>query len=346
MPSWGAFEKALDKVGAHSNLIGKYWITTFNMIRLLFLFTIGSSAWPDGASLECDTNVPGCVKMCVNKFYPIAPITFWSLQVLFVCLPVVVFMVYADHMQGKIKFALKIRAAIRNDAKLKIIQNLDNQKKHISTEKTRLTQRKVPLDDEFDLPDGSRRSNEDALRWFDEEEERIKNEEEQMDREVKAMIKTEEEEDKKAISATGSASTPPKFLLAYAHMVLFRLLIEVFFVWLYYQLYEFEFIMPEKYFCDEQPCNNVVACFIDRPKQKTFTIIFLMASMLFTIMMGLVELSSIGITKYFKAFQNRHKDITKEYNVAVAAIYAAYSKEASRVTADDLRETSPEHNGM
>merc|ERR1719284_1463310 len=96
-------------------------------------------------------------------------------------------MVYADHMQGKIQFALKISAAIRNDAKLKIIQNLEKQKKQISSEKTRLTQRKVPIDDEFDMPDGSRRSNEDALRWFDEEEERIRNEEEQMDREVKEM---------------------------------------------------------------------------------------------------------------------------------------------------------------
>lgn len=43
MVGWGALEKALDKVGGHTNLIGKYWITSFNMIRLLFLFTIGAS---------------------------------------------------------------------------------------------------------------------------------------------------------------------------------------------------------------------------------------------------------------------------------------------------------------
>ena len=33
MVGWGAFEKALDRVGAHTNLVGKYWITTFNMLR-------------------------------------------------------------------------------------------------------------------------------------------------------------------------------------------------------------------------------------------------------------------------------------------------------------------------
>ena len=33
MVGWGAFEKALDKVGTHTNLVGKYWITTFNMLR-------------------------------------------------------------------------------------------------------------------------------------------------------------------------------------------------------------------------------------------------------------------------------------------------------------------------
>ena len=33
MVGWSAFEKALDKVGGHTNLVGKYWITTFNMFR-------------------------------------------------------------------------------------------------------------------------------------------------------------------------------------------------------------------------------------------------------------------------------------------------------------------------
>ena len=35
MVGWSAFEKALDKVGGHTNLVGKYWITTFNMFRRL-----------------------------------------------------------------------------------------------------------------------------------------------------------------------------------------------------------------------------------------------------------------------------------------------------------------------
>jgi len=346
MPGWGAFEKALDKVGAHSNLIGKYWITTFNMIRLLFLFTIGASAWPQGAHLECDTKTPGCQKMCVNHFYPIAPITFWSLQVLFVCLPVVIFMVYADHMQSKIKFALKIRAAIRNDAKLKMVQNLEKQKKHIKKERDRLTHRKSPISDEFDMPDGSQKSTDEAVKWFDDEETRLNEQETKMDQEIKSMIKSESEESKKAILATGSASTPPKFLLAYGSMVLFRIIIEIFFVYAYFQIYSWDMVMPEKYYCDQRPCNNIVACYIDRPKQKSFTIQFLLTTMIFTIFMGFVELWSIGLSNYMKAFQNRHKDITKEYNAAVAAIYSAYSKQAARMNSEELKEIAPEHQGM
>ena len=51
-----------------------------SLIRLLFLLGIADQAWPDGTDLECDTNTPGCEMMCVNHFYPIAPLTFWKMQ--------------------------------------------------------------------------------------------------------------------------------------------------------------------------------------------------------------------------------------------------------------------------
>ena len=38
------------------------------------------------------------------------------------------------------------------------------------------------------------------------------------------MIENEKEEDKKALAATGGTSTPPKLLLAYGTMVIFRLI--------------------------------------------------------------------------------------------------------------------------
>lgn len=50
---------------------------------------------------------------------------------------------------------------------------------------------------------------------------------------------------------------------------------------------------------------------LDRPKQKTFTIVFLVSTMLFTMILGIYEFASIGIGNYFTAFSNRHQDITK-----------------------------------
>jgi len=323
MVGWGAFEKALDRVGAHTNLVGKYWITTFNMLRLLFLLGIANQAWPDGTDLECDTNTPGCEMMCVNHFYPIAPLTFWKLQVLFVCLPTVVFMVFASHMEGKIKFSIKLRQAMRNDSKSAQLKLMKKQKDNINKQRDTVRKRTVNIvnEDEYDMPDGSRKNNVDAIKWLDDEEMKINSQEKEMENMVKKMIEEEKEEDKKALAATGGTSTPPKLLLAYGTMVIFRVLIEIAFLYLYGRLYEFDLAMPEKFWCDQRPCNNVVACYIDRPKQKTFTIVFLVVTMIFTMMLGIVEFASIGIGNYFKAFANRHQDITKGFGLKIQNSY-------------------------
>ena len=128
------------------------------------------------------------------------------------------------------------------------------------------------------MPDGQRLTNAGAQKWLDIEETKIKNQEALMDKIVKVkiistiinnlyllfqkMIEDEKEESNKAISATGDASVPPKLLLAYGTMVIFRILIEVAFVYLYFHIYPFTLLMPEKYLCDRRPCNNVVACYI------------------------------------------------------------------------------------
>jgi len=95
----------------------------------------------------------------------------------------------------------------------------------------------------------------------------------------------------------GLNSTPPKLLLAYGTMVFFRVVIEILFVLLYFRIYSFDIVMPEKYQCTHVPCNNEVACYIDRPKQKTFTICFILATVFVTLFAGLVEMWSIGLSQ-------------------------------------------------
>ena len=47
----------------------------------------------------------------------------------------------------------------------------------------------------------------------------------------------------------------------------FRVLIEIFFLYLYGRLYKFDLAMPEKFWCDQRPCNNKVACYIGKKKE-------------------------------------------------------------------------------
>ena len=83
--------------------------------------------------------------------------------------------------------------------------------------------------------------------------------------------------DDKAAKMTKNASTPPKLFLGYFLMVACRTLIEALFMVGYFYVYTFRFIMPEQYQCDRAPCNNVVACYVDRPKQKTIIICLMFA---------------------------------------------------------------------
>ena len=61
-------------------------------------------------------------------------------------MPTIIFMVYANHMDVKIKFALKLRAAIRNDTKSAQLRHLSRKKKEIEAERTTLRRRKVAIE--------------------------------------------------------------------------------------------------------------------------------------------------------------------------------------------------------
>ena len=56
--------------------------------------------------------------------------------------------------------------------------------------------------------------------------------------------------------------TPPKLMLGYFLMVLFRSLVEIGFLYWYFQMYVFDLVMPKEYRCNASPClRNVFAIF-------------------------------------------------------------------------------------
>lgn len=67
---WNIVSKFVNDFGSSTTEVGKYWITMFNVLRLMFLFSIAGNAW-GGEKLECDTKAPGCSKLCTNEFFSI-----------------------------------------------------------------------------------------------------------------------------------------------------------------------------------------------------------------------------------------------------------------------------------
>ena len=41
--------------------------------------------------------------MCINQFYPIQPGSFWSLQMLFISLPIMLYMVYVRNVSAHVR---------------------------------------------------------------------------------------------------------------------------------------------------------------------------------------------------------------------------------------------------
>ena len=70
--------------------------------------------------------------------------------------------------------------------------------------------------------------------------------------------------------------------------VFVRTLIEALFIAGYFYLYVWKWIMPETYQCNREPCNDVVTCYVERPKQKTIVIWIMFATGCITVLVGLM----------------------------------------------------------
>lgn len=316
MAGWHVVEKYLEQTGKHSTLIGKYWITMFLVLRLLILFSICEAAFGD-VDLECDTKTPGCEKMCINQFYPIAPGTYWGLQMLFVSLPIMIFMVYCSHKQEKIVIARKLKKTALTEQKEATKKEIQQQIEKLKDDRETLARKKDVAEQLYETPHGKRITGRDLDKMFADEEERLH----QMEQDMLGQLDEEEkqEDDNKDDKATKSSgkdnSTPPKLFLGYAAMVFTRTLVEVGFIAGYFYIYVWKWVMPETYKCNREPCNNEVTCYVERPKQKTLVIWIMFATGCITIFVGLMELWSLGLGKISNAWQHRHNDITKEYKV-------------------------------
>ncbi|XP_066532591.1 gap junction protein, alpha 12.1 [Hoplias malabaricus] len=104
MGEWGFLSKLLDKVQSHSTVIGKVWMTVLFVFRIMVLGAGAEKVWGDEQSkMVCNTKQPGCTNVCYDHAFPISHIRFWTLQIIFVATPTLMYLGHVLHIIHKEK---------------------------------------------------------------------------------------------------------------------------------------------------------------------------------------------------------------------------------------------------
>jgi len=100
---WGAVEGVIVKALHYSTPLSYAWLFLLFTFRSFIVAVVGGSVYGDeSGNFKCDTNQPGCQNVCFNRFSPISHLRFWAFQLLFVCLPTIIFMGFAQFELAKV----------------------------------------------------------------------------------------------------------------------------------------------------------------------------------------------------------------------------------------------------
>ncbi|XP_061573933.1 gap junction protein alpha 9a [Cololabis saira] len=107
MRNWNFLGGILEEVHIHSNMVGKIWLTILFIFRMLVLGVAAEDLWIDEqVDFICNTDQPGCRNVCYDLAFPISPIRYWVLQVIFVSSPS---LVYVGHAVYRLRALEKAR---------------------------------------------------------------------------------------------------------------------------------------------------------------------------------------------------------------------------------------------
>ncbi|XP_015246110.1 PREDICTED: gap junction Cx32.2 protein-like [Cyprinodon variegatus] len=117
MGDWSYLSLLMDKVQAHSTVVGKIWMSVLFIFRIFVLGAAADNVWEDEVSeFYCDTLEPGCEHSCYNWKFPISYIHYWVLQIVLVSTPTLVYLGHAIHVVHKEK---RMMDQAKHDGKLK-----------------------------------------------------------------------------------------------------------------------------------------------------------------------------------------------------------------------------------
>ncbi|XP_067903433.1 gap junction alpha-3 protein-like [Heterodontus francisci] len=99
MGDWSILGNLLESAQEHSTVVGKVWLTSLFIFRILVLGAATEKVWGDEQSFfTCDTKQPGCQNVCYDRIFPISHIRFWVLQIIFVSTPTLVYLGHIFHL--------------------------------------------------------------------------------------------------------------------------------------------------------------------------------------------------------------------------------------------------------
>ncbi|XP_028992935.1 gap junction Cx32.2 protein-like isoform X1 [Betta splendens] len=94
----GFLSRLLCKWPPQSSLIGKSMLPVLLLVRLVILGAAAHTAWGDDDKFECNSRMPGCKEVCYDQLTPLAATRLWTLQLLLVLSPGLVFHCYLLHL--------------------------------------------------------------------------------------------------------------------------------------------------------------------------------------------------------------------------------------------------------
>ncbi|XP_056155907.1 gap junction delta-4 protein [Lampris incognitus] len=92
------FEVLFISISHSITLMGKVWLTVMMFLRITILLFAGYPLYQDEQErFVCNTIQPGCSNVCYDLFAPISLFRFWLVELITLCLPYVVFIIYVVH---------------------------------------------------------------------------------------------------------------------------------------------------------------------------------------------------------------------------------------------------------
>ncbi|XP_061413768.1 gap junction gamma-1 protein-like [Lethenteron reissneri] len=96
--SWNFLTRLLEEISLHSTYLGKLWLTTFLILRIMLTIVAGESIYHDEqSSFMCNSQQPGCTNMCYDTFAPLSYVRFWIFQIITVATPSILYLAFAVH---------------------------------------------------------------------------------------------------------------------------------------------------------------------------------------------------------------------------------------------------------